>query len=58
MLIVHAPAGLESFFEAYGIPVEKVGDPLPAGAEPPDPALMGEILPAHGVQLVGTPTHA
>jgi quercetin dioxygenase-like cupin family protein len=58
MLIVHAPAGLESFFEVYGVPVEKVGDPLPTGAEPPDPALMGEILPAHGVHLVGTPTHA
>lgn len=57
-MIVHAPPGLESFFEAYGVPVENVGDPLPANAESPDPALMGEILPAHGVQLVDTPTHA
>jgi AcrR family transcriptional regulator/quercetin dioxygenase-like cupin family protein len=54
MLIVHVPAGLESFFEEYGVEVERVGD-VPAGVEPPDPAVMGEILPRHGVELVGGP---
>jgi hypothetical protein len=57
MLITHAPAGLESFFEKYGVEVEKVGD-IPAGLEPPDPAQIAEVLTRHGVQLVGVPTAA
>jgi quercetin dioxygenase-like cupin family protein len=51
MLIVHAPAGLEDFFEAYGVEVARVGD-VPAALEPPDPASMGEILPRYGVHVV------
>jgi quercetin dioxygenase-like cupin family protein len=51
MLVVHAPAGLEDFFEAYGVEVAHVGD-VPAGLEPPDPAQMAEVLPRHGVHVV------
>ena len=51
MLVVHAPAGLEDFFEAFGVEVENVGD-VPAGLEHPDPATMGEILPRYGVHPV------
>jgi quercetin dioxygenase-like cupin family protein len=51
MLIVHSPAGLEDFFEAYGVEVAHVGD-VPAGLELPDPASMGEILPRYGVHVV------
>jgi quercetin dioxygenase-like cupin family protein len=57
MLTTHAPAGLESFFEEYGIEVEKVGD-VPEGLEPPDPAQMAETLARHGVQLVEMPVGA
>ena len=59
MLIVHSPAGLEDFFEAYGVEVAKVGD-VPAGLEPPDPAKMGEVLPRYGVHVVAelAGTHA
>ena len=57
MLITHAPAGLESFFEEFGIEVAKVGD-VPAGLEPPDPAQMADILARHGVQIVGAPIGA
>ena len=57
MLITHAPAGLESFFEEYGVEVAGVGH-VPAGLEPPDPAQMAEVLPRHGVQLVGVPAGA
>ena len=57
MLTTHAPAGLESFFEEYGVEVEKVGD-VPAGLEPPDPAQMAEILARHGVQIVEVPIGA
>jgi mannose-6-phosphate isomerase-like protein (cupin superfamily) len=51
MLIVHAPAGLEDFFEAFGVEVEHVGD-VPVGLEPPDPAARGDALPRHGVHIV------
>jgi quercetin dioxygenase-like cupin family protein len=54
MLITHAPAGLESFFEEFGIEVSRVGE-VPAGLEPPDPARMAEVLPRHGVHIVGAP---
>jgi quercetin dioxygenase-like cupin family protein len=52
MLIVHAPAGLEDFFEAYGVEVEQVGD-VPEGLAAPDPATMGRVLRDHGVNIVG-----
>jgi quercetin dioxygenase-like cupin family protein len=51
MLVLHAPAGLEDFFQAYGVEVERVGD-VPEGLERPDPAAMGEILPRYGVHPV------
>jgi hypothetical protein len=54
MLITHAPAGLESFFEEYGVEVEKVGE-VPEGLEAPDPAQMAQVLPRHGVHIVGVP---
>jgi quercetin dioxygenase-like cupin family protein len=57
MLTTHAPAGFESYFEEYGVEVEKVGD-VPAGLEPPDPAQMAEILAHHGVQIVEMPIGA
>lgn len=57
MLITHAPAGLESFFEEYGVEVESVGD-VPEGLEPPDPEQMGEVLPRHGVHILGVPASA
>jgi quercetin dioxygenase-like cupin family protein len=57
MLITHAPAGLESFFEDYGVEVENVGD-VPTGLEPPDPAQIADVLTRHGVQLVEVPTGA
>jgi len=57
MLITHAPAALESFFEEYGVEVETAGD-LPEGLEAPDPAGMVQVLPRHGVRLVGVPANA
>ena len=57
MLITHAPAGLESFFEEYGVEVERIGD-VPEGLEAPDPALMAEVQPRHGVHIVGVPAGA
>ena len=57
MLITHAPAGLESFFEDFGVEVGHVGD-LPAGLEPPDPREMAQALARHGVHIVGMPAGA
>lgn len=54
MVITHAPAGLETFFEEYGVEVARVGE-VPAGLEAPDPAQMAEVLPRHGVHIVGVP---
>ena len=54
MLITHAPAGLESFFEEFGVEVDKVGG-VPEGVEAPDPAQMAEVLSRHGVNIVGVP---
>jgi hypothetical protein len=48
---VHLPAALESFFEEFGVPVERVGD-RPADLEPPDLALMGAALERNGVRVV------
>jgi quercetin dioxygenase-like cupin family protein len=57
MLITHAPAGLESFFEDYGVEVENVGD-VPDSLEAPDPKQMAEVLSRHGVHIVGMPAGA
>lgn len=57
MLITHAPAGLESFFEEYGVEVENVGE-VPEGLEARDPAQMAEVLPRHGVHIHGVPAKA
>jgi hypothetical protein len=57
MLITHAPAGLESFFEDYGVKVENVGD-VPADLDAPDPKQMAEVLSRHGVHIVGMPAGA
>jgi quercetin dioxygenase-like cupin family protein len=54
MLFVHQPAGLESFFEEFGVPVEHVGD-TPADLEPPDFAAMGAALERNGVHIVAVP---
>jgi quercetin dioxygenase-like cupin family protein len=57
LLFVHTPAGLEEFFEEFGVPVERVGD-VPDGLEPPDPAKMGPALERHGIRIVGAPQAA
>jgi quercetin dioxygenase-like cupin family protein len=51
LLFVHLPAALESFFEEFGVPVERVGD-RPADLEPPDFASMGAALQRNGVRVV------
>jgi quercetin dioxygenase-like cupin family protein len=57
LLFVHQPAGLESFFEEFGGPVEHVGD-MPAAAEPPDFAAMGAALERNGVHVLAAPRAA
>jgi quercetin dioxygenase-like cupin family protein len=57
LLFVHTPAGLEEFFEEFGVPVERVGD-IPEGAERPDPTAMGPALERNGVRIVGAPQAA
>jgi quercetin dioxygenase-like cupin family protein len=57
LLFVHQPAGLESFFEEFGVPVEHVGD-MPADAEPPDFAAMGAALERNGVHVLAAPKAA
>jgi cupin domain len=54
LLFVHQPAGLESFFEEFGVPVEHVGD-MPADLEPPGLAAMGAALERNGVNIVAAP---
>lgn len=51
LLFVHQPAALESFFEEFGVPVERVGD-TPADQEPPDYAAMGAALERDGVRVL------
>jgi quercetin dioxygenase-like cupin family protein len=53
LLFVHLPAALESFFDEYGVPVERVGA-RPADLEPPDFAAMGAALERNGVRIVAT----
>jgi quercetin dioxygenase-like cupin family protein len=57
LFFVHTPAGLEEFFEEFGVPVDRVGD-VPEGLEPPDPAKMGPALERHGIHIVGAPQAA
>jgi len=57
LLFVHTPAGLEEFFEEFGVPVERVGD-VPDGFEPPEPAAMGAALERNGVRILGMPQAA
>jgi hypothetical protein len=45
------PAALESFFEEFGVPIERVGD-LPDDLEPPDVAAMGAALERNGIRVV------
>jgi quercetin dioxygenase-like cupin family protein len=51
LLLVHLPAALETFFEEFGVPVERVGD-RPADLDPPDFAAMGAALERNGVRVV------
>ena len=54
LLFVHQPAGLESFFEEFGVPVERVGD-RPTDEDPPDFAAMGAALERNGVRVLAAP---
>jgi quercetin dioxygenase-like cupin family protein len=51
LLFVHQPAALEEFFEEFGVPVARAGEP-PADLEPPDFAAMGAALERNGVHVL------
>jgi quercetin dioxygenase-like cupin family protein len=51
LLFVHQPAALESFFEEFGVPVERPGA-SPADLAPPDFAAMAVALERNGVHVV------
>lgn len=51
LLFVHQPAALESFFEEFGVPVNRAGEP-PDGLEPPDFAAMAAALERNGVNVI------
>jgi quercetin dioxygenase-like cupin family protein len=51
LLFVHQPAALESFFEEFGVPVERPGE-IPEGLEAPDFAAMAAALERNGVDVV------
>jgi quercetin dioxygenase-like cupin family protein len=54
LLFVHQPAALESFFEEFGVPVERPGE-TPEGLAPPDFAEMAAALERNGVDVVAAP---
>jgi mannose-6-phosphate isomerase-like protein (cupin superfamily) len=54
LLFVHMPAALEEFFEEYGVPVSRHGEP-PEGMEPPDFGAMAAALERNGVTVLGSP---
>jgi mannose-6-phosphate isomerase-like protein (cupin superfamily) len=54
LLFVHMPAALEEFFEEYGVPVNRHGEP-PEGLEPPDFGAMAAALERNGVNVLGSP---
>jgi quercetin dioxygenase-like cupin family protein len=51
MLNVQFSATLEPFFEEYGMPVARAGEPAAAG-EPPDVGEMAAALQRHGVDIL------
>jgi quercetin dioxygenase-like cupin family protein len=51
LLFVHQPAGLEEFFEEFGVPVDRVGE-APEDREPPDFGAMAAALERNGVTVV------
>jgi quercetin dioxygenase-like cupin family protein len=51
LLFVHQPAALQSFFEEFGVPVERPGA-MPHDLEPPDFAAMAAALERNGVNVV------
>lgn len=51
LLFVHQPAALESFFEEFGVPVERPGE-IPRGLEAPDFAAMAAALQRNGVDVI------
>ena len=54
LLFVHQPAALEEFFEEFGVPVARAGEP-PEAPEPPDMAAIAAALERNGVRIVREP---
>jgi quercetin dioxygenase-like cupin family protein len=51
LLFVHQPAGLEEFFEEFGVPVDRVGE-APEDLQSPDFGAMAAALERNGVRIV------
>ena len=53
-LVATEPAGFEGMLRALGEPPASLTIP-PAPTEPPDMARIGEMLPEHGIEILGPP---